>query len=124
MTTPRGFALPTLMVMLALASISTLLAMRNLWVNEQLLNAEADQRRTLHKAHAGLAVAVAEIVGTTGHTDSTLSLRHSAGEVSQTHAFFPKSMTEYKVLRQRLTPNTCSAGICAPSALTLQTSTG
>ena len=27
----RGFALPTLMVLLALASIATLLAMRNLW---------------------------------------------------------------------------------------------
>lgn len=45
----HGFALPTLMVMLALASIAALLAMRNLWVNEQLLNAEADQLRTLQK---------------------------------------------------------------------------
>ncbi len=49
-TRPHGFALPTLMIMLALASIATLLAMRNLWVNEQLLNAEADQLRTQHTA--------------------------------------------------------------------------
>ncbi len=120
MKTPHGFALPTLMVMLALASITALLAMRNLWVNEQLLNAEADQRRTLHKAHAGLALAVSEIVGAAGSIDSTPNLRHTAGDASQTHAFFPNSMTEYKILRQRLTPNTCSAGICAPTALNPQ----
>jgi type II secretory pathway component PulJ len=30
----KGFALITLMVMLALTSIAALLAMRNLWVNE------------------------------------------------------------------------------------------
>jgi len=33
-THDSGFALPTLMAMLALASIATLLALRNLWVNE------------------------------------------------------------------------------------------
>lgn len=113
----HGFALPTLMVMLALASIATLLAMRNLWVNEQLLNAETDQLRTQHKAEAVLPVALADILSTPTNNDGTTNLRHAVGIATQTHAFFPNTMTEYDVLRQRLGTNICSAGICAPHAL-------
>ena len=114
----QGFALPTLLVMLALASLATLLAMRNLWVNEQLLNAEADQLRTQHKAEAVLPVALIDILGATNNnSEATPNPRHTAGDTTQTHAFFPNSMVEYNVLRQRLGANTCSAGICAPHAL-------
>jgi Tfp pilus assembly protein PilX len=116
---PQGFALPTLMVMLALASIATLLAMRNLWVNDQLLNAEADQLRTQHKAEAVLPVALADILGAATNKDGTTNLRHTAGNATQTHAFLPTSMGEYDLLRQRLSTETsqCSAGICAPNTL-------
>ena len=115
---PRnGFALPTLMVVLALASMATLLAMRNLWVNEQLLNAEADQLRTQHKAEAVLPVALADILSTATNNDGTTNLRHAIGNATQTHAFFPNTLTEYDVLRQRLGTNICSLGICAPHAL-------
>lgn len=100
------------MVMLALASLAALLALRHLWVNEQLLNAETDQLRALHKAHAALPLAVADIVGASNN-----STRHIAGDLTQTHAFFPSSMAEYNTLRQRLLPSTCNAGICAPNAL-------
>jgi Tfp pilus assembly protein PilX len=105
------------MVMLALASIATLLAMRNLWVNEQMLNAEADQLRTQHKAEAVLAVALADILSTATNNDGTTHLRHVAGNVTQTHAFFPSTTAEYDMLRQRLGTNICSAGICAPHVL-------
>ena len=113
----KGLALPTVMVMLALASIATLLAMRNLWVNEQLLNAETDQLRTQHKAEAVLPVALADILSTATNNDGTTNLRHAAGNVTQTHAFFPNTTAEYDMLRQRLGTNICSAGICAPHAL-------
>lgn len=115
----RGFALPTLMVMLALASMSTLLAMRNLWVNEQLLNAQADQLRTLHKSEAAMPVALTDILGPATNSDGTSNLRHTVGTTTQTHAFFPTSMNEYDLLRQRLSTfsNPCSAGICAPHTL-------
>ncbi len=116
MKAQHGFALPTLMVILALASLAALLALRNLWVNEQLLNAEADQLRALHKAHAALLLAVADLVGTPTSA-TTPNLRHTAGNATQTHAFFPTSMAEYDTLRQRLSTNTCNAGICAPNAL-------
>ncbi len=114
-----GFALPTLMLMLALTSLATLLAMRNLWMNEQLLNAEADQLRTQHKAEAVLPVALADILGTATNNngEATPNPRHNAGSTTQNHAFFPHSMAEYNVLRQRLGANLCSAGICAPHAL-------
>lgn len=119
----RGFALPTVMVMLALASIATLLGLRNLWVNEQLLNAAADQLRTQHKAEAVLPVALADIVGTDDNNNAATNLRHSAGNAMQNHAFFPKSITEYDLLRQRLSTMgaVCSTGICAPIALTATT---
>jgi Tfp pilus assembly protein PilX len=119
--TTRGFALPTLMVVLALASMATLLALRNLWVNDQLLNAEADQLRTQYKAEAVLPVALADLVGTTTNHDSEtlLNLRHLAANVTQNHAFFPTSMAEYDLLRQRLNTGAslCSVGICAPNTL-------
>jgi Tfp pilus assembly protein PilX len=116
---PHGFALPTLMVILAMASIATLLAMRNLWVNEQLLNAEADQLRTQRKAEALLPVALADILGATTNKDGTTHLRHTAGNTAQTHAFFPASMDDYALLRERLIAeiSQCSAGICAPNTL-------
>ena len=114
---PRGFALPTLMLMLALASIATLLALRNLWVNEQLLSAHSDQLRSEHKAEAVLPVALADIVGSTNLSDGTPNLRHTAGNNTQSHAFFPTSMTEYDLLRQRLNTATCNTGICAPNTL-------
>lgn len=115
----RGFALPTLMVMLSLASIATLLAMRNLWLNDQLLNAEADQLRTQHKAEAAMPVALADILGSATNSDGTTNLRHAAGNTTQTHAFFPTSMAEYDLLRQRLgtLSSACSVGICAPHTL-------
>ncbi len=120
--TMRGFALPTLMVMLALASMATLLAMRNLWVNDQLLNAHADQLRTQHKAETVLPVALADILGEATPPDGTPNLRHTAGNTTQNHAFFPNSMDEYDLLRQRLNTATtpCSAGICAPHTLDAQ----
>ena len=107
--------------MLASASIATLLALRNLWVNDQLLNAEADQLRTQHKAEAVLPVALADILGATANNngEATPNLRHTAGNVTQTHAFFPAAMGEYELLRQRLASETsqCNAGICAPNTL-------
>ncbi len=109
------------MVMLALTSIATLLALRNLWVNDQLLNAETDQLRTQHKAEAALPVALADIVGASANPDGTPNQRHTAGNTTQSHAFFPASMADYTLLRQRLNTNintnACSAGICAPSSL-------
>ena len=115
----RGFALPTLMVILSLASIATLLAMRNLWVNDQLLNLEADQLRTRHRAEAVLPVALADILGSATNSDGTTNLRHTAGNITQNHAFFPTSMADYDLLRQRLSTqiNPCNAGICAPHTL-------
>ena len=124
--TRRGFALPTMLVMLSLASLATLLAWRNLWVNEQLLNAQADQLRTQHKAEAVLPLALADIVGLPSlsslsslSTPTSPNLRHTAGDASQIHAFFPANQAEYDMLRQRLTAlaSPCNAGICAPQTL-------
>ena len=107
------------MALLALASIATLLAMRNLWVNDQLLNAEADQLRTQHKAEAAMPMALADILGSVKNSDGKINLRQTPGNATQTHAFFPTSMVEYNLLRQRLSTETsqCSAGICAPNTL-------
>lgn len=111
------------MLILAMASIATLLAMRHLWVNEQLLNAQADQLRTQHHAEAMLPVALADILGDPINHDGTPNLRHNAGNAQQNHAFFPNSQAEYDLLRQRLPLGTCNTGICAPRALDVPAST-
>ncbi len=115
----QGLSLPTVLVMLALTSMAALLAWRNLWVNAQLLNAEADLLRTQHKAQAVLPVALADIVGNPSSSDAATNLRHTAGDATHTHAFFPNTLSDYELLRQRLTASggACSAGICAPNAL-------
>ena len=118
-TDSQGLALPTVLAMLALTSMAALLAWRNLWVNDQLLNAQADLLRTQHKAQAVLPMALADIVGNPNTSDATATLRHTAGDATLTHAFFPQTLSDYDLLRQRLTANgvPCSAGICAPVAL-------
>ena len=105
--------------MLALTSMAALLAWRNVWINGHLLNAEADLLRTQHKAQAVLRVAIADIVGNPSSSDTTANLRHTAGDATQTHAFFPNALSDYDLLRQRLTASgaPCSAGICAPNSL-------
>jgi Tfp pilus assembly protein PilX len=117
----QGLALPTVMVMLMLASVGALLAWRQLWVNEVLLKTEADQLRTQHKAEAVLPLVVQDIVGSANAVGSggtvdpsvPLSLRHSAGDSTQTHVFFPSSLAERDLLRQRLGSEACRSGICA-----------
>ena len=113
-----GFALATLMVILTLASIAALLAMRHLWVNEKMLNAEADQLRTQQKAEAVLPVARIDIVGPSATTSGevTPNLRHVAGNSTQTQAFFPTTLTDYDLLRQRLGANACSTDLCTHHA--------
>ena len=102
------------MVMLTLASLATLLALRNLWVNDQLLNAEADHLRTQLKAEAALAVARLDI---SAPLTADNVLRHTPGSSTHTHAFFPTSLTDYTTLQQRLGTSGCSSGICAPNDL-------
>ena len=111
----KGLALPTVMVMLALASVSTLLAWRHLWVNEVLLKTEADQLRTQHKAQAVLPLAVQDIVGSANAASapSMPDLRHTPGDNTQTHPFFPTTLAERDLLRQRLGDDVCRVGICA-----------
>lgn len=109
---PHGLALPTVMVMLSVASLAALLAMRNLWVHDHLLNAEADHLRAEYFAAAVMPLAVQDIVGL-----PVSGLRHTAGSATQSHAFFPSSISEYELLKQRLGTQTCNAGICAPLTL-------
>lgn len=116
----QGFALPTVLVMLTLTSLATLLALRQLWMNDQLISAHADQLRTIHLAHAVRPLAVADILGapTSIASDSdtvALMRRHTAGDDTQSHVFFPNNMSDYTILRGRLLAADCNAGICVPS---------
>ena len=113
-TLQQGLVLPTLMVMLSVASLGALLAWRHLWVNDQLLNAEADELRTQQQAEAVLPIAVQDIVG-----NAAVSLRHTMGSSTDTHVFFPNTLSDYRVLQQRLGSAICQAGICAPPSSTL-----
>lgn len=113
MHTHHGLALPTLMVMLTVASLASLLAMRHLWVNEQLLNAEADQLRTQQHAQGVLPLALQDILGSAAPT-----LRHDVGSSTDSHVFYPNTLADYSVLQQRLGSANCKQGICAPASAT------
>ena len=125
MAKQQGLALPTLMVMLSVASLAALVAMRGLWVNDQWLNSQADRLRSQHLAEAVLPIAVQDItalsVASNSLGEATPNLRHTMGSAEQTHTFFPISRVEYDALRQRLGASTCNAGICAPLSPTTGT---
>jgi Tfp pilus assembly protein PilX len=110
MHTHQGLALPTLMVLLSVASLATLMAMRHLWVNDQLLNAEADQLRMQQHAQGLLALAAQDILG-----NATTPLRHTIGSPTDSHVFFPNTLADFSVLQQRLGIDNCKQGICAPA---------
>jgi Tfp pilus assembly protein PilX len=110
----QGLALPTLMVMLTVASLATLMAMRHLWVNDQLLNAEADQLRMQQHAQGVLPLVVQDILG-----NAATPLRHTMGSPTDSHVFFPNTVAEYSALQQRLGSVNCKQGICAPAPATV-----
>lgn len=74
--TQQGLALPTVLLILTLASMAVLLAWRNLWLTDQLLNIEADRLRTQHKAEAALPLAVRDILSA-NITNSTHNITYS-----------------------------------------------
>jgi len=111
----QGLALPTVMVVLALIGWAALTSWRNLRVNEWLLNAQADVLRAQHRAEAALPLALQDIVGLTPDAPGQPNPRHTPGDATQTHAFFPTSVSERDTLRQRLGTQPCVSGICAPN---------
>lgn len=114
----RGFALPTVMVMLLLSSLLALTAWRSVWLNALLLRAREDAIRTQWAADATLHVALDDVLQRSPlsqtATAAGVASRHDKGASHQHHVFFPKDAHELNALRQRLGTDDCQEGICAP----------
>ena len=91
-----GFALPTVLGVLALTSLACATVWRMQWVNQQLLNVQFHQIRNQQIAEGVLALVVTDI---------------------QTHAFYPTNAQDRDKLQLRLGTAMCQAGICAPKTL-------
>ncbi len=91
-----GFALPTVLGVLALTSLACATVWRMQWVNQQLLNVQFHQIRNQQIAEGVLALVVTE---------------------AQTHAFYLSTAQDRDKLQLRLGNAMCQAGICAPKTL-------
>ena len=91
-----GFALPTVLGVLALTSLACATVWRMQWVKQQLLNVQFHQIRNQQIAEGVLALVVTD---------------------AQTHAFYPSTAQDRDKLQLRLGTAMCQAGICAPKTL-------
>jgi hypothetical protein len=117
----RGFALPTVLGILALTSLACATVWRMQWVNQQFLNVQFHLVRQQQVAEGVFPLVAQDIIGadtTTGaKPESTTNLRHFAGTDAQTHAFYPSTALERDKLQLRLGAAMCQSGICAPKTL-------
>lgn len=112
MTRAQGIGLPSVLALLAVTALASLLVVRLLWLQERLLKLDAERVRNRAWAEAVMDLALQDLVGRQAAADDT---RHHMGEPSQTHVFYPRTMAELDVLRQRLAGRACREGICAPT---------
>ena len=91
-----GFALPTVLGVLALTSLACATVWRMQWVNQQLLNVQFHQIRNQQITEGVLALVVTD---------------------AQTHALYPATAQDRDKLQLRLGTAMCQAGICAPKTL-------
>lgn len=122
--TSRGIALPTVMVMLLLTSGWVLTAWRSVWLHELLIQARSDAWQTQWVADATLIAALEDVLPRNSQAEAATDddrsftpatdLRHKMGRPDQSHVFFPKTVDELRILRQRLGADVCREGICAP----------
>ena len=91
-----GFALPTVLGVLALTSLACATVWRMQWVNQQLLNVQFHQIRNQQITEGVLALVVTD---------------------AQTHALYPATAQDRDKLQLRLGNAMCQAGICAPKTL-------
>jgi hypothetical protein len=114
---PFGFALPLVLGVLALASLTCATAWQLQWLNQQLLTVQSRLLRHQHIAEGVFPMVVEDITGVITATDTASSLRNRAGDDSQTHAFFPNTIQERNQLQMRMGGALCRSGICAPKTL-------
>ena len=108
----QGISLPSVLALLALTALGSLLVVRLLWQQERLLKLDAERVRNRALAEAVMDLALQDWLGTSLSPSDT---RHQMGDLTQTHVFFPTTLAELDVLRQRLAGRACREGICAPT---------
>ena len=120
MTRAHGIALPSVLALLALTGLTSLLVVRLLWLQERLLKLDGERVRQRARVEAVMDLALRDLNGTAAvdtvvGTASPEDTRHRMGESTQSHVFYPTTLSELEVLRQRLAGRACREGICVPS---------
>ena len=106
----RGFALPLILILMALMTLTTQGLWRTAWTREAMAHADADLLQTRQAARALLDEALRDISATEPAS------RHSPGGVDDLRVFFPNTWDEWGHLERRLhstsPPLPCAQGIC------------
>lgn len=106
----RGFAMPLLLILMTLMTLTVQGLWRTAWSRESMSRTDADLLQTRQAARALIQEALRDIMATEP------PWRHQAGSVDEDRVFFPQSMTEWEQLAQRFkkasTPLPCTQGIC------------
>lgn len=117
-TKPRqGWALPTVMAVLALSALSALSLTRGLWLHASVLRSDSDEWRARAAAEALLKDAEQDLLASTG--SSSKDARHTtpSPDASLTTPFISHSLEGLALLKKTLPAGQCWQGICTPSAL-------
>jgi len=106
----RGFALPLILIVMALMTLTTQGLWRTAWTREAMAHADADLLQTRQAARALLDEALRDISATEP------AWRHGPGVVGDSRAFFPNTWDEWEQLERRLQSTSpempCAQGIC------------
>lgn len=112
-----GWALPTVMAVLALCALSALSLTRGLWLHASVMRSDGDEWRARAAAEALLKDAEQDLLASTGSTPKDNRHTTPSPDASSTTPFISHRLEGLALLRKTLPSGACWQGICAPSAL-------
>ena len=111
----RGWVLPGVLAILFLGAWLCLGMARQLWWQERLLRLSDEHLRNRMLAQALVQLAWQDLHAAPTTSDGSPRWRQQMGSAAQRHVFFPTTLDEVDVLRERLGSDACREGICLPS---------
>lgn len=112
-----GWALPTVMAVLALSALSALSLTRGLWLHASVLRSDGDEWRARAAAEALLKDAEQDLLASAGSLPKDARHTTPGPETSLASPFIPHSLEGLARLKKTLPSGQCWQGICAPMAL-------
>ena len=110
----QGLALPMVCAVLLLVGLLVVQCWRQLANTERMLQVRAERAQSQRWAQAVVQAALRDVQAAPTLREGQPNWRQQMGDMAQQHVFFPRTLAEHAVLRQRLGAAPCREGICAP----------